>query len=159
MTTNDEQTLSHIKQFFSAYLQKAGHRKTRERFAILEEVYSRDDHFDADTLYMGMKSKNFRVSRATVYNTLDLLVNCNLVTKHLFNSGNAVYERAFGFYQHDHLVCKECGKITEFCDPRIHNINRKVAELMHFQVTEHKLTLYGLCANCVNKNTPHEAEY
>jgi len=137
-----------VRQLFSNYMEENGLRKTPERFAILEEIYSREDHFDAEKLYIDMKSKNFRVSRATVYNTLDVLVKCKLVTKHQFDSGNALYERAYGFRQHDHLICKECGKIVEFCDPRIHGITSMVGELMHFDITEHKLILYGVCSSC-----------
>ncbi len=150
-TTTDAKDLSGVKALFSDYMEANGQRKTPERFAILEEIYTRTDHFDADTLFMDMKSKNFRVSRATVYNTLDLLVNCKLVTKHQFDRGNALYERAHGFHQHDHLICKKCGKIVEFCDPRIHSITSMVGELMKFDITEHKLTLFGTCNDCSSK--------
>ncbi len=144
----EPKNFSKVKAIFSNYLESNGYRKTPERFAILEEIYSRDDHFDADALFMDMKSKNFRVSRATVYNTLDVLVNCHLVTKHQFDSNNALFERAYGYHQHDHLICTECGDIVEFCDPRIHGITSMVGELMHFKINNHKLTLYGLCPKC-----------
>jgi len=144
----DQDNFQKVKEEFSSFLETHGHRKTPERFAILEEIYSRQDHFDADALFMDMKSKNFRVSRATVYNTLEILTNCNLVIKHQFDSNNALYERAYGFKQHDHLICKGCGKIVEFCDPRIHGITSMVGELMKFKIDDHKLTLYGLCGDC-----------
>ncbi len=142
------QNFATVKESFSSFLEQNGYRKTPERFAILEEIYSRNDHFDADALFMDMKSKNFRVSRATVYNTLDVLVQCNLVTKHQFDSNNALYERAYGYHNHDHLICESCGKIVEFCDPRIHSITSMVGELMNFKINRHKLTLFGLCGDC-----------
>lgn len=92
-----------------------------------------------------MKAQNYRVSRATVYNTLELLVSCNLVTKHQFGKNTARYEKAYGYRQHDHIICVKCGKVLEFCDPRIQQIKNMMGELMKFNVTHHSLNLYGTC--------------
>lgn len=139
-----------VLKIFSAYLDTKGQRKTSERFAILEEIYSRSDHFDVESLYIEMKNKNYRVSRATVYNTLDLLVACDLVKKHQFGTTQALYEKSYGYKQHDHLVCEICGKVQEFCDPRLGGIEKMVAELLQFDIRHHSLTLYGVCKdeNC-----------
>ena len=92
-----------------------------------------------------MKNQNYRVSRATVYNTLDLLVNCDLVTKNQFGKNLGQYERSYGYKQHDHLICVDCSKVLEFCDPRIQQIKTMMGELLHFKVTHHSLNLYGKC--------------
>ena len=105
-----EDTIKEVKKQFSVHLERTNQRKTPERFAILEEIYRRTDHFDAEALYIHMKTQSYRVSRATVYNTLELLVNCHLVTRHQFGSNLARYERAHGRRQHDHIICTNCGK-------------------------------------------------
>jgi len=92
----NENITSRAKDIFTAFLEKNGQRKTPERYAIIEEIYARNDHFDAETLYIQMRQNGFNVSRATVYNTLDLLVSCDLVTRHQFGKNQAQYEKAYG---------------------------------------------------------------
>lgn len=148
---NNEELIKEVNQIFSAHLELNNFRKTPERFAILEEIYHRTDHFDAETLYIHMKNKNYRVSRATVYNTLELLVNCDLVTKHQFGKNLAQYEKSYGYKQHDHLLCIDCGKVLEFCDPRIQGIKDMMGDLLKFKVTHHSLNLYGKCDGACEK--------
>jgi Fur family ferric uptake transcriptional regulator len=141
------------KQLFTLYLEKNKQRKTPERFSILEVIYSRDDHFDAEELYLQMRNGGHNVSRATVYNTLDVLVECELVTKHQFGQNHALYEKAYGSRQHDHLICIDCGHVFEFCDPRLQQVQSTAGQLFQQTIKNHSLTLYG---NCGKKNCEHK---
>lgn len=149
----NEKVFGEVKQIFTAYLENKELRKTPERYAILEEIYSMDGHFDVDELFIRMKKQKYQVSRATVYNTLDLLVECDLVSKHQFGKNLAQYEKAYGYKQHDHLICTDCHKVVEFCDPRIQNIQNTVGSLLNFDVIHHSLILYANCTkqNCENR--------
>ncbi|MFA6352120.1 MAG: transcriptional repressor [Bacteroidales bacterium] len=141
-----------VRQIFSNYIEKKGLRKTPERFAILDEVYARTGHFDVETLYIQMKNASYQVSRATLYNTMDLLIDCGLIVKHQFGKNIAQFEKTYRCRQHDHIICTSCGKVEEYCDPRVHEIENTVAQVLDYTITKHSLYFYGICSDCRKKN-------
>lgn len=132
---------------------KAGgkHRATPERFAVLDAVLKSQGHFDAESLYYRMISNGIKISKATVYNTLDLLQECGLVSKYRFAENTSRYEKAFGRPHHHHLICLECGDIVEFVSEKLERIQNDVCRDNNFEYQSSTLQIFGTCLKCRRK--------
>lgn len=137
--------LEPVEAAFFEFLQERGLRQTPERQCILRRVYAMNGPFTADTLLENLRSSDSRLSRATVYNTLELLLECRLVAHHQFGRFGSYYEKSHGRRQADHLLCTNCGRIQEFCDPRLHSILQDAGQVLGQKVLHHELHLHGEC--------------
>ncbi len=134
--------------FFSEFLRKKGLKSTRERTALLEEIFETHRHFDAEDLVARMRSRGKKISRATVYRTLELLHDCGLVGRVRLNEEKYRYERLRKGEHHDHLVCSECGRVIEFVEPQIEALQELVCKKHDFMATSHSHQIRGVCRNC-----------
>ncbi len=137
-----------IKQSFLKFLRARGHRVTGERLEVLDRVLTSDGHFEADSLYLKMKTEGSTVSRATVYNTLGLLHESGIVSRNRFSQGYSQYEKIAGRPHHDHMICTRCGAIYEFESPRIRRLQDEVCRGFEFRPTYHSFQIFGLCKDC-----------
>ncbi|MFA6872870.1 MAG: transcriptional repressor [Bacteroidaceae bacterium] len=136
-----------VKKILTEYLETHGHRKTPERFAILEAIYSIKGHFGIDTLYnLMLNEEKFRVSRATLYNTIILFMDAKLVIKHQFG-GSSQYEKSYNMETHHHLICTSCGRVSEVHDEKLETLIGDT-KFQRFQMSHYSLYIYGICSKC-----------
>lgn len=152
MIKNKINNIEVIKEVLRNYLQEKKFRNTPERYTILEEIYSMDRHFNVDDLYLIMMNKKYHVSKATIYNTIEIFLDAGLIRKHQFGEKTGTvssYEKSYFDKQHDHIVIyneaseKEIHEIIEFCDPRIQTIKESIEQAYGVEIDSHSLYFYG----------------
>lgn len=151
-TKQKENNLAIIKDVLRQYLQEKKFRNTPERYTILEEIYKLEEHFNVDQLYFIMIDKKYHVSKATIYNTIEIFLDAGLIRKHQFGEKTGItssYEKSYFNKQHDHLIIykkdtdKEIEEIIEFCDPRIQGMKESIEKAFGVKIDSHALYFYG----------------
>ena len=142
---------------FALFLQQAGQKLTSERAALVREIFSTHYHFEADELLFKMKGKSVKISRATVYRTLELLVKSGMVRRVHLGEDHYHYEHVTGNSHHDHLICTTCGSVIEFHDPELEQRQREVCARKRFTPTFHNLQILGVCDSCTRKGEQPDA--
>lgn len=132
---------------FEGFLRERKLKLTGERMSILTAIFNRGAHFDAESLHAELRETGADISRATVYRTLDLLVQCGLVRKQSLGATHANYEAAQDEH-HDHLVCIRCGQVLEFYRPDLEKLQDSICSERDFQPFHHSLQIFGLCSKC-----------
>lgn len=140
---------------YREYLATQGLRMTRERSIIVDEVFSSHDHFDAEQLIQRLAQRNDgrRVSRSTIYRSINQLEEAGLIRKVARQDGRELYEHDYGYPQHDHFICKKCGNLIEFRNDDISKQLEPVARTHGFRIEGHRLEVYGLCNDCCRPPT------
>ena len=139
------------KERFSNFLKERGLKFTPERKIILEGVFSLHKHFDTEELYGKLRKQGKHLSRATIYRTLPLLVESDLIRETLRCQGRISYEHIFGHKHHDHMICIKCGRIVEFRSEGIEKFREAICKKYGFKAVEHRLGIKGYCKRCQSK--------
>ncbi len=134
-------------EIFRTFLKQGKNRITPERFEVLDATLEYDGHFGADELFIQLKTLKSKVSRATVYNTLELLAQCDLLSKRNFGDNLTRYESNFKKLTHDHLICVDCGKIVEFSEPRLGKIPLEISKRLGFDFDSYSFNIFARCKN------------
>jgi Fur family ferric uptake transcriptional regulator len=133
---------------FLRYLRDRRHRVTAERLALFDEIFSQHGHIDADGLLAAMRQRGLKISRATVYRNLDLLVSSGLARKQRLGRSRFLYEHMHSGQRHDHLVCTGCGRVVEFVSPGIAALQAEICRAHGFLPTVYQLQINGRCQQC-----------
>jgi Fur family ferric uptake transcriptional regulator len=141
----DENFVKEKEAGFAEFIQRKGLKTTRQRNTIISVFFRLRGHISVEELLNEVKKVNPRIGYATVYRTLHLLVESNLVEERRFGDGLARYEGHSDVEHHDHMICLECGMISEFFNPRLEALQEKLAEENNFEIFRHRLELYGAC--------------
>ena len=149
MSTPAPYPVSPFIRLFGRYLREQKLPVTQQREAIAEVVFSSEAHLSVEEIEDRLREAGGRIGKATIYRTLDLLVKSELVEEHDFNEGFKRYEHRLSRQpEHEHLICLECGRVTEFKSGEIRQIKDRIATERGFRPVRHRLEIYGLCAAC-----------
>lgn len=159
---SDKSKFPQATEIFKDFLKSEKNRITPERFEVLDAALEYEGHFGADDLYIIMKNQKSRVSRATVYKTLELLVHCDLLSKRNFGDNTTRYESSYKRQNHDHLICMDCGRIVEFVDAKIKAVPEKVSANLGFDVESYSFNIFARCKemkNCSHYRTSTKTNF
>ncbi len=145
-------------EIFQDYIRQQRLRRTPQREVILQEIFAIHEHFDVEGLYLKLKQKGAKISKATIYRAIPLFIDCGLIREVDFSDGHWHYEHIYGHGHHSHLKCLACGKVLEFEDPVLLQIERRLAREYGYNIITHQLEVKGYCPACRQKNRLAEAQ-
>ncbi|MBW1721657.1 MAG: transcriptional repressor [Deltaproteobacteria bacterium] len=138
-------------ELFRSFIGEKGLRNTPEREMIIEEIFASREHFDVDELYLRLRKKGSKVSKASIYRNLPLILECGLIKEVWHQDGHMHYEPLYGREHHCHLRCIRCGRVIEFYEEELKNIEKRLEERYRFQIIDHRMDVLGYCPECRKK--------
>jgi len=135
-------------QILQEYIRQRGLRRTPERERVLQEIFEIHGHFDVDELYLQLRQKGVKVSKASIYRALPLFIDCGLIREVAFAEGHWHYEHIYGHTQHSHLRCLGCGELLEFEETTLSQLEELLAQKYRYRIKGHQLEVHGLCPAC-----------
>lgn len=149
MSEPNKAALDQLRMRLQNYMEKKGLRSTAQRRLIIDTFFEGAPHMTIEDLLMEVRTHDRGIGYATVYRTLKLLAECGVASERRFGDGLSRYELADeASTHHDHLICVNCGKIIEFEEPRIEELQDEIASRYDFEITSHKHEMYGTCGDC-----------
>ena len=133
---------------FRSFIKKKGLRNTPEREEIISEIFSTHDHFDIDELYLRLRNKGSKISKASIYRNIPLIMECGLIKEVWLENGHMHYEYIYGHGHHCHLRCVRCGKVIEFVEKFLEEVESRLGKENDFQIIDHRLDIIGYCSDC-----------
>ena len=146
-------------EIFEDLLKKDGLKVTAQRLLVAEKIFSLHSHFTAESLSDMFKDKRDEISKATIYRILSIMVKANLLIENDFGKDYKYYEHIIGHEHHDHIICMDCNRIVEFFEPKIEELQEKIAESNNFTIKGHSLNIYANCkkgSSCEHLNSNHK---
>jgi Fur family transcriptional regulator, ferric uptake regulator len=145
------------RDIFRKYLERRGLKLTAERQAVFDQLFARHEHVEADEILVRLRARGKKISRATIYRTLELLVDSGIVGRVRIREIGYRYERLLAGEHHDHLICNECGRVIEFFEPRIESLQDEVCDRYGFLSISHSHQMRGICKQCRPRASRPEA--
>ena len=140
--------MTEIWNIFQSFLKRKNLKYSDQRKTILETFTKSEKHVTTEELYLAVRKRNPAIGYTTVHRTLKLLCESGLAYESKFEDGVSRYELKYGNEHHDHLICTNCGTFIEVVDPRIEELQKKLAEKYEFNQKHHRLEIYGICKKC-----------
>ena len=136
---------------FRSFISQKGLRNTPEREDIIKVIFGDHNHFDVDDLYLRLRHKNSKVSKASIYRNIPLIMECGLIKEVWHEDGHMHYEHTYGHRHHCHLRCITCGKVVEFVERDLERISERLGSSNDFEIINHRLDITGYCSKCRNE--------